>query len=238
MTELNRAEETNKSENLLKKPKLEIDDEDVLLSVQGSLFILNKSDIIKHDWMLAKIFSSQVPFKKVNDQYYIDVDPSSFRILLSILRGLTTLENELTRISTNEINLLFSTAQYLMLEKIEKELGTFLKNNKPLKNMYEIVNSFNQLERKSAELNKQFEILKTRGREELIIELINVNEKLKKCGFVEMEYYYCQYGCTPRGLVEPKNRENFIDCKSCTRKLHIAKHKILPEQFFKVLFPK
>ena len=43
------------------------EDEDVLLSVQGSFFILKKSDITEHEWIISKIFSSQVPFKKRNN---------------------------------------------------------------------------------------------------------------------------------------------------------------------------
>lgn len=62
-------------------------DETVQLSVQGSLFILRKDVLLAHDWMPAVMLTSDVPAQNMNGQLYIDVDPASFRMILSMLQG-------------------------------------------------------------------------------------------------------------------------------------------------------
>jgi hypothetical protein len=91
--------------------KLEIQDL-VSLSVQGSSFLLRRDFILEHDWMVAKILTSEVPFTSVNGQIYIDIDPVSFRVITSILLGITT-ETELTNFSDRELVLVIAAATHL-----------------------------------------------------------------------------------------------------------------------------
>jgi hypothetical protein len=97
----------------------------VSLSVQGSVFVLKSLAILSFDWMVARMLISSVPSSKYNDMIYIDVDPTCFRILLSILQGITDLTLEASRISTTELTLLKSTAAYLLCDNIVHEIETF-----------------------------------------------------------------------------------------------------------------
>jgi hypothetical protein len=74
--------------------------------------------------MVAKILTSEVPFTSVNDQIYIDIDPVSFRVIVSILQGITT-EAELTHISDRELVLLVATARYLLCRELTERLRKF-----------------------------------------------------------------------------------------------------------------
>ena len=98
------------------------EDKTVLLSVGGSLFMLNKEFILSHDWMLSKMLTSDVPFKTLNGQIYIDIDPISFRLIVSVLQGVMQLELDAPRMSNAELVLLKSTARYLLCHEIEKQL--------------------------------------------------------------------------------------------------------------------
>jgi hypothetical protein len=71
--------------------------------------------------MVAKILTSEVPFTSVNDQIYIDIDPVSFRVITSILLGVTT-EMELANISDRELVLLVATARYLLCTELAEKL--------------------------------------------------------------------------------------------------------------------
>jgi hypothetical protein len=71
--------------------------------------------------MLAKILTSEVPFTSVNGQIYIDIDPVSFRVITSILQGITT-ETELTHISDRELVLLVATTRYLLCTDLVERL--------------------------------------------------------------------------------------------------------------------
>jgi hypothetical protein len=98
------------------------DAETVSLSVQGSLFVLRKDLILAHDWMPAKILTSEVTFQKVNGVFYLDVDSSSFRLLLSILSGVAELEQAISRLPPIDLSLLISTARYLLCLEIADTL--------------------------------------------------------------------------------------------------------------------
>jgi hypothetical protein len=88
----------------------------VKLSVQGSLFILSKEMIMSQDWILNKIISSTIPWQKVSDdQIYIDIDPSSFRFIVSVLNGQMVLPDDMKHLTPMDLDVLKVTARYLML---------------------------------------------------------------------------------------------------------------------------
>jgi hypothetical protein len=56
---------------------------------------------------------------------YIDVDSTSFQMILSILQGLTDLQLEVSRISTLELTVLKGTAARLLCDNIVQEIEVF-----------------------------------------------------------------------------------------------------------------
>ena len=108
----------------LSYPPVSIEDT-ISLSVQGSLFVLKRKAILSFDWMVARMLTSSIPSSKHHDMIYIDVDPTSFRMILSILQGLTDLQLEISRISTMELVLLKATAAYLLCDSIVQDIETF-----------------------------------------------------------------------------------------------------------------
>jgi hypothetical protein len=99
-------------------------EETISLSVQGNLFVLKRQVIESLDWMVARMVTSFVPSSKHNNMIYIDVDSTCFRIILSVLRGMTDLSMEASRISTTELALLKSTAAYLLCDNIVQNIET------------------------------------------------------------------------------------------------------------------
>jgi hypothetical protein len=107
-------------------PSPPVSSEDTIsLSVQGSVFVLKRKTIVSFDWMVARMITSSIPSSKHNDMVYIDVDSTSFRMILSILQGLTDLKVEVSRISTMELTVLKATAAYLLCDNIVQELEVF-----------------------------------------------------------------------------------------------------------------
>ena len=88
-------------------------DASIDLSVQGQYFIVKKSIIESYDWILSKILSSEIPWKKTSDngQYFLDVDTTSFRIVLGILKGTFDISTDALSLSRPELALLKSTAR-------------------------------------------------------------------------------------------------------------------------------
>jgi hypothetical protein len=62
-------------------------EETISLSVQGNLFVLKRQAILSFDWMIARMLTTSVPLAKHKGMIYIDVDSTSFRIILAILQG-------------------------------------------------------------------------------------------------------------------------------------------------------
>ena len=102
------------------------EDEWVLLSVQGCLFRLRKETVLNTDWILSKMLTSEVPWTKTGDgQWYVDVDPTSFRIILSILNGVVDLTGgDGDKLSDVDLLLLQATARYLMLDSVVQTAET------------------------------------------------------------------------------------------------------------------
>ena len=95
----------------------------VLLSIRGALFRHRSEDIRTTDWVLSKILTSHVPWSRTADgQFYVDVDPDSFLLILSIRSGLLDLEQEASKLSGAELVLLKATARYLMLDNIVRQV--------------------------------------------------------------------------------------------------------------------
>jgi hypothetical protein len=88
-------------------------------------FVLQRRLVLSFDWMIATMLMSDVPSSTYNGLLYVDSDPNCFRMILSILRGMITVESEVSRISTIELSLLKATARYLLCDNIVKEIETF-----------------------------------------------------------------------------------------------------------------
>lgn len=97
-------------------------DEHVHLSVQGAVFVLGRRFMESQPWILAKMFTSGIPFKTVGDMTYLDADPTAFRFVVAILRGFTTVEDSLARISTIDAELIRTTASYLMCSDLVDDI--------------------------------------------------------------------------------------------------------------------
>ena len=100
-------------------------DDSVGLSVQGQYFVVKKSIIESQDWILSKILSSEIPWEKRNGQYFLDVDPASFHIVLGILKGTFNISQDARTLSRPDLALLKSATRYLMLDEVHKELQGF-----------------------------------------------------------------------------------------------------------------
>ena len=100
------------------------DTEFIKLSVQGVFLILKRDMVMSHDWILSKILTSDIPWDKTSDdgQYYIDVDPTSFRLIVSILTGITDLDSASQYLSTMDLASLKATTTYLMLESLTNNI--------------------------------------------------------------------------------------------------------------------
>jgi hypothetical protein len=74
--------------------------------------------------------TSEIPFasyESADGVYYtLDVDPVSFRIIISVVTGKTLLDLELSRISKLELVLLRDTAQYLLCDDIASQVDKIL----------------------------------------------------------------------------------------------------------------
>lgn len=96
------------------------------VSVQGTIFRLNKERCLSHDWLLSRMLTSGVPHETVHGLPYLDVDPISFRVILSVMQGTTDLGLEVSRISSAELALLRATARYLLCNEIEEQIGAIV----------------------------------------------------------------------------------------------------------------
>ena len=118
--------EVDSSDSFKLLPFPPVSSEDTIsLSVQGSLFVLKRKTIESFDWMVARMLTSAIPSSKHDDMIYIDVDSASFRVILSILQGLTDLQLEVSRISTMELVVLKTAAEYLLCDNIVQEIEAF-----------------------------------------------------------------------------------------------------------------
>jgi hypothetical protein len=99
----------------------------IKFSVQGALFVLKEETIMRHDWLLSKVVTSQIPWEAAADgQIFLDIDPSSFRLILSILGGVMSLANDARNLAPTDLVLLKCTARYLMLDSLDKQINETL----------------------------------------------------------------------------------------------------------------
>jgi hypothetical protein len=99
----------------------------IKFSVQGILFVLKEETIMRHDWLLSKVVTSQIPWEAAADgQIFLDIDPTSFRLILSILGGVMSLATDARNLAHSELVLLKCTARYLMLDSLEKQINETL----------------------------------------------------------------------------------------------------------------
>ena len=113
----------------------------VKLSVQGQLFALPRESVLKHDWMVATLVTTNIPTDKIGDAFYIDCDGPSFRCLFSLLTGTMNICH-LDSLHQIERCLLLSTAQFLapsheLTLKIEQEMSKSVSFEKELKSIRE-----------------------------------------------------------------------------------------------------
>jgi hypothetical protein len=102
--------------------------EQVLICVQGDLFSLTKDMILRHDWMVAKILTSGVPFDTADGLPYLDVDPVSFRMIVCILQGGMKMDGDLEALASPELALLRATARYLNCGGIKDGIDSHIKS--------------------------------------------------------------------------------------------------------------
>lgn len=70
---------------------------------------------MKHDWIVSQMLSPDFPFNvKQNDQYYLDCDAASFRLILAIIQGEAKVNLEAARLSSTDLELLKATARFLL----------------------------------------------------------------------------------------------------------------------------
>jgi hypothetical protein len=108
---------------LLPNPLVSSEDT-ISLSVQGSLFVLKRKTILSFDWMVARMLNSSIPSSNNQDLIYIDVDPTCFRLILSILKRLINFQSEVSRIATTELVVLKGAAAYLLCDSIVHKIET------------------------------------------------------------------------------------------------------------------
>ena len=135
---MEQAEDTMKTDPVIK------------LSVQGSYFELDRESFLKHDWMPATMLQSDMGKATVSGALFLDCDSVSFRMIWSLLQGVSTV-SEAANQEIPTINLLISTAKYLCCNELVEHLGEVLDieklKGKALEEMRAEINSLkNQLE--------------------------------------------------------------------------------------------
>ena len=178
-----------------------------MLSVQGALFILPKKTILSHDWILSKILTSEIPWKGSSDdgQYYIDVDPTSFRLILSILNGTVSLSLDANKLSTVDLALVKATARYLMLDSIVHDIEG-------------IKDGFERLldEKETRIYNLENELAKYDGIEDAIK---NVNVQVKNCRSYRTFRSQNECGCLSIIIgpldINPEENKEVVSCMEC-----------------------
>jgi hypothetical protein len=96
------------------------EEETVSINVQGCLFVLREDLILAHDWMPAKMLTSEISFQKIGGLHYLDVDSSSFRMILSILSGVADLEQAVSRLPPMDLSLLISLLCLDLVDTLEE----------------------------------------------------------------------------------------------------------------------
>jgi hypothetical protein len=56
----------------------------ISLSVQGSIFVLQRDFVVSQNWMVTKMMTSEIPCPIINGCFYLDVDQVSFRLIVRI----------------------------------------------------------------------------------------------------------------------------------------------------------
>ena len=192
--------------------KDERDDKTVGLSVQGHYFVVNKSVIESHDWILSKILSSDIPWEKSSDsgQIYLDVDPSSFRIILGILNGTFDISQDAGMLPRSDLVLLKTTARYLMLDDVHEAVCAFETG---------IVEEYNaMLRKKSEEYDKEITKLtkKARGLQFMAEKYNLIKDKVETLNYISV------FECQARREHRPFNKcgAKFITIGSCSCSKH------------------
>ena len=160
------------------------EDTEIHLSVQGNYFVVEKSMVEALDWILSKIISSDIPWRKTSDkgQIYLDVDPTSFRVILGILKGTFDISQDAGMLSRSDLALLKTTARYLMLDDILEEVCAFENG---------IVEEYNETIRKKDE-----EILKIKQKNVMLQLKANVYDRIQaKVRTLNISLFRCESSC-------------------------------------------
>ena len=96
-----------------------------------------------------KMLTSDIPFKTSHGQIFIDIDPVSFRLIVSVLQGITQLELDAPRMSNAELVLLKSTARYLLCHEIEEQLELIISGH-----VEEIRKKEEEISKRNSEIRK------------------------------------------------------------------------------------
>jgi hypothetical protein len=96
-----------------------MDSELVSSSVRGSLFFLPRDMLLKSDWKLAQLVTAGYPSDSTDGFLYLNADPLCFRLVVSLLLGVTNMEVDVKHLPISELFRLSKTAHYLCCFDIE-----------------------------------------------------------------------------------------------------------------------
>jgi hypothetical protein len=180
----------HKKETLLDDHKMGTSDqeESIKLSVQGAFFILKKEMIMSHDWILSKILTSDIPWEMASSdgQVFIDVDPTAFRLIISVLNGIMDLSTDLNKLSLMDLALMKATTRYLMLHSLADEIDGIEggaekviqeKEDEIVKKEKEIT----QMKKKTKDWDELGEILDTNRAQLVVCQGYNRNRSAGRC---------------------------------------------------------
>ena len=194
----------------------------VKLSVQGSFFSLKKSMILAHEWILSKIVTSDIHWEQTSadGQIYLDVDPSSFGLVLAVIKGTFSLESDSRQLSSPLVALMKTTARYLMLddivgriEEVERGHGAEMKTKEE-----EIERLEHELGLARRKVNEWERVLESLEKHKTAITVV-------KCKAYRTHRPYNECGCQsiiigPLTIVEGDNEDITVKCEcgdDCSR---------------------
>ncbi|KAI8609172.1 hypothetical protein BC830DRAFT_1173793 [Chytriomyces sp. MP71] len=89
------------------------------LQRDGHLFQLETKFVLSHDWLLAKMLTTDVPCNQVDGTIYLGtVNPTSFQIILSVFQDLL----DVSGLGGEKLTLLISTIRFLVCDKVAEKL--------------------------------------------------------------------------------------------------------------------
>ena len=173
--------------------------------------------ILDHDWILSKIVTSDIPWEQTSSdgQIYLDIDPTSFGLILAIVNGTFSLESSSRQLSLSFLALMKATATYLMLNDIADKIEELERgHNAEMKKKEEEIERLEQeLELTRSKLNEWESAIETMEKHKTEITVI-------KCQAYRTHRPYNECGCTsiiigPLTIEEGENIDVTVECAEC-----------------------